>query len=270
MVTTVPRSPLPKTSTRFEPPAIWVSCGHAVYLGPSLELAPHSTGVDCLALGIDTSFILRRPDCEDHPTRSVLVPARSMHQIVSVEGLMMFAYFDPSSACARECRQRMESAESGFGFDHRAEADLIRLCRNRSPDPVRLLDCAAGSQVGAIHPRIAAAIETIRAQPGRSEAAVEIARRAALSRSYFLRLFAAQTGTSLRRYRLWARMLHVMQRVSDGHDLTGAAIEAGFASPSHFSDAFNRMFGLSATTLLATGITIIFSDDDGRRAGVFN
>src|SRR5262249_42868939 len=157
--------------------------------------------------------------------------------------------FDPGSARARECRQRMESAESGFGFNHQAEAELIRLCRNRSPDPVRLLDCAAGPQVGAIDPRIAAAIETIRAQPGLSEPAVEIARRAGLSRSYFLRLFTAQTGTSFRRYRLWARMLHVMQRISDGYDLTGAAIEAGFASPSHFSDAFNQMFGLTATTL---------------------
>jgi methylphosphotriester-DNA--protein-cysteine methyltransferase len=64
-------------------------------------------------------------------------------------------------------------------------------------------------------------------------------------------------------------MLHVMQRVSDGYDLTGASIEAGFASPSHFSDAFNRMFGLSVTTLLTTGVTINFGDDDGRNRGVF-
>lgn len=59
-----------------------------------------------------------------------------------------------------------------------------------------------------------------------------------------------------------------MQRVSDGYDLTRASIEAGFASPSHFSDAFNQMFGLSATTLLSTGVTIIFGDDDGWRDGI--
>ena len=203
MVTTVRRSLLPETGPRFDPPAVWVSYGHAVYLGPSLGLAPHSTAVDCLALGVDTSFILRRPEFEDRTTRSVLVPARSLHQIVSLEGLMMFAYFDPSSARARGCRRRMEGAESGFGLNHHAEAELIRLCRNRSPDPVRLLDCAAGTQVGAIDPRIAAAIETMRVQPGRPEPAVEMARRVGLSRSYFLRLFTAQTGTSLRRYRLW-------------------------------------------------------------------
>lgn len=186
------RSPLPEKSLRFVPPAVWVSYGHAIYLGPSLGLAPHSTAVDCLALGVDTSFILRRPEVEDRTTRSVVVPARSLHQIASVEGLMMFAYFDPSSARARECRERMENVESGFGFNHRAEAELIRLCRNRSPDPVRLLDCAAGPQVDAIDPRIAAVIEIIRQQPGRSESAAEIARRAGLSRSYFLRLFTAR------------------------------------------------------------------------------
>jgi AraC-like DNA-binding protein len=169
---------------------------------------------------------------------------------------MMFAYFDPGSARARECRRRMACAEHGFGFSHDAETDLIRLCRTRSPDPVRLLDCAARPVVGAIDSRIAAAIEMTRAQPARSDPAAEIARKVGLSRSYFLRLFTAQTGTSFRRYRMWARMLYAVQQISNGHDLTGAAIEAGFASPSHFSDTFNHLFGLTASKLLNTGVTL--------------
>jgi AraC-like DNA-binding protein len=235
---------------------VWVSYGHAIYLGPSLGLAPHSAAVDCLALGVESSFILRCPEFEDHTVRSVLVPARSRHQILSDEGLMMFAYFDPGGACGRECRRRMAGAEHGFGFNHDAETDLIRLCRTQSPDPAKLLDCAARPVVGAIDPRIAAAIDMTRAQPARSDPAAELARKVGLSRSYFLRLFTAQTGTSFRRYRMWARMLYVVQQISSGYDLTGAAIEAGFASSSHFSDTFNRMFGLTASKLLGTGFTL--------------
>jgi AraC-like DNA-binding protein len=257
----VSRSPLPETCPRFEPPAVWVSYGYAVYLGPSLALAPHSTAVDCLAIGVDASFSLRRPGSENRTARSVLVPARSLHQIISDDGSMMFAYLDPSSAGARKCRQRMARADGGFGFDHEAESELIRLCRDESPDPVRLLERAAGSAVHAIDPRIAAAIEAIRAQSGRSDSAAQIASSIGLSRSYFLRLFAAQTGTTLRRYRLWARMIRAMQRVSQGCDLTRASMEAGFASPSHFSDTFNKIFGLTATALLKSGITIILADD---------
>jgi methylphosphotriester-DNA--protein-cysteine methyltransferase len=60
---------------------------------------------------------------------------------------------------------------------------------------------------------------------------------------------------------MWARMLYVVQQISNGHDLTGAAIAAGFASPSHFSDTFNRMFGLTASKLLDTGITLTATGD---------
>jgi methylphosphotriester-DNA--protein-cysteine methyltransferase len=52
-------------------------------------------------------------------------------------------------------------------------------------------------------------------------------------------------------------MLHVATAVSKGADLTRAAVDAGFASPSHFSDAFRRMFGLTATTLLGGGVEIV-------------
>jgi AraC-like DNA-binding protein len=255
------RVSLAETCPRFKPPAVWVSYGHAIYLGPSLGLAPHSAAVDCLALGVETGFIVRSPEFEDHGVRSVLVPARSRHQILSAEGLMMFAYFDPGGARARECRRRMAGAEHGFGFNHDAETELIRLCCIQSPDPVKVLDCAAQRVVGAIDPRIAAAIDMIRTEPARSDPAAEIARKVGLSRSYFLRLFTAQTGTSFRRYRMWARMLYVVQQISHGYDLTGAAIEAGFASPSHFSDTFNDMFGLTASKLLNTGVTLTATGD---------
>jgi hypothetical protein len=44
---------------------------------------------------------------------------------------------------------------------------------------------------------------------------------------------------------------------AERRDLTTAATDAGFASPSHFSEAFHRMFGLQPSRLLAAGVTII-------------
>ena len=105
--------------------------------------------------------------------------------------------------------------------------------------------------------RIVRITPPIRAQPGVPVTAAEFARDTHLSTPYFLRLFATETGTSFRRYRLWARMLHVATAVSKGSDLTRAAVDAGFASPSHFSDAFHRMFGLTATTLMSGGVKIV-------------
>ena len=47
--------------------------------------------------------------------------------------------------------------------------------------------------------------------------------------------------------------------------LTSASTQAGFASTSDFSDAFHRMSGLTATTLIKMGPTITDAD---RRADV--
>lgn len=52
-------------------------------------------------------------------------------------------------------------------------------------------------------------------------------------------------------------MLSVASAVAAGSDLTTAATAAGFASPSHFSDTFRAMFGLTATTLLSQGTVIV-------------
>jgi AraC-like DNA-binding protein len=55
-------------------------------------------------------------------------------------------------------------------------------------------------------------------------------------------------------------MLGVGRAIAEGANLTDASAEAGFASPSHFSDAFRTLFGLSATALLATGVRIAVLD----------
>lgn len=98
--------------------------------------------------------------------------------------------------------------------------------------------------------RIRTATGLLRADPNLS--AAQVAAAIGLSASRFLHLFPAGAGTSFRRYRLWARMLLVAAALSRGADLTRASAEAGFASPSHFSDSFHAMFGLTASALRAT------------------
>jgi AraC-like DNA-binding protein len=78
-----------------------------------------------------------------------------------------------------------------------------------------------------------------------------------LSTSRFLHLFRDQTGTSYRRYRLWLRMMRAADLLRQGHNLTRAATEAGFSSPSHFSDTFHAMFGLRPRQLLGTRIGLV-------------
>jgi AraC-like DNA-binding protein len=58
-------------------------------------------------------------------------------------------------------------------------------------------------------------------------------------------------------------MYRVARTIAVRGDLTAAAADAGFASPSHLSDAFHTMFGLRPSALLATGVAIHLVGDDG-------
>lgn len=175
---------------------------------------------------------------------------------------MLFLYVDPGASGSAHLLGRMSDRTSTVAYDHRDEADLVADWHNGPvPDPEllrrRLLD------VGEANPtdeRIRVAMDLLRARPGEQMSAAELAAAVGLSRSRFLHLFSAHAGTSFRRYRLWVRMRYAAAAVGRGADLSTAASDAGFASPSHFSDTFRAMFGLTATEMLANGLRIMVMD----------
>jgi AraC-like DNA-binding protein len=229
---------------------VWLWPGHAAYLGPALRLDAHSGSVHCFALGIDEAFTVHAAGVERR-ARSAFIPARTRHRIVGT-GRMLFFYLDPGSA-ADGLLAAMTDRTRTIAYDHHDETDLA------APDPVQLrrtLGCdvpgdASGDQ------RIRLAMRILLADPANPRGAAELAAEVNLSTSRFLHLFSATAGTSFRRYRLWARMLHVAVAVDKGLDFTRAATEAGFSSSNHFSDAFHAMFGLTPSALLAGGTRFV-------------
>lgn len=239
---------------------MWLWVGHAIYLGPSLRLDRHSGSVHCLAVGIDGPFTLHTDHRSEYQTRSALIPPRTEHQVVAHDTRMLFCYIDPGSPRARTGWNEMAGLVDGFGLQHRREAELIRLVDAHDVDPQEVMDLACGPASNTRDPRILAATAILRAHPIRSITADELAAEVHLSKSRLLHLFADHAGTTFRRYRMWARMLAVGRAIAKGADLTTAAADAGFASPSHFSDAFHAMCGLTATDLLASGAQIVVVD----------
>ncbi|WP_243636751.1 AraC family transcriptional regulator [Rhodococcus sp. Eu-32] len=239
---------------------LWLWAGQAVYLGPSLTLDFHAGSVLCFAVGVDAPFTLRDGRSGDWTVRSATVGPRTTHKIESHGRRMLFGYFDPGASRATTIIGRMTVRHDGIGLTHDAESDLLRLANIEDPDPREILSCVSGAESRCVDERIVDAMARLRDKPGAMIAAPDLAAAVNLSTSRFLHLFSAETGTSFRRYRLWARMLHVGAAVADGNDLTTASAEAGFASPSHFSDSFRTMFGLSAASLLANGARVVVVD----------
>ena len=151
---------------------------------------------------------------------------------------------DTSSGMARRgrCGTRGRRAIEVHPDRRRKRLALARFGRTRTQ---RLID-----------PRIAAAARRIREDPATTVSSRELAAEAGLSESRFLHLFRDELGTSLRRYRIWVRLVHAGTAIAAGANMTEAAMKSGFASPSHLADRFKSTFGLSASQLLGTGLTV--------------
>lgn len=237
---------------------MWIRPGHAGYVGPGLPIDPHSTSIGCLAVGLDGPFDFSAAALGVVRVRSAYAPARVTHRVPLPEGRMLYLFVDP--VAGDRCMAEMGRTLGRFGFDHRHERQLITACTAPVLDVERVVETASLPAPGLVDPRIAKVAQLIRDDPAAEMSAETAASIVGVSTSHLLHTFSEQTGTTFRRYRQWARMLSVAAGFAAGHDLTRCAVDAGFASPSHFSENFHRMFGLSATALRASGVRFDFAD----------
>jgi AraC-like DNA-binding protein len=244
-------SALPQTCC----PTVWLWPGQALYAGPSLNLAPHSGSVWCFAVGIDGPLTVTTPDGVTREGASVLIPPRLTHQLVCLGRGLVSCYLEPTSARAEACRAKLSDFSREIGVGHATEQRLL-FTPTDDESASRWLDLAAPAAQRTIDPRIAAAARRVREDPATTVPSSELAAEAGLSESRFLHLFRDELGTSLRRYRIWVRLVHAGTAIAAGANMTDAAMKSGFASPSHLSDRFKSTFGLSASQLLATGLTV--------------
>jgi AraC family transcriptional regulator len=102
------------------------------------------------------------------------------------------------------------------------------------------------SSAPAPHRAVERAKDYLASAPGRRDSVAEIAREAGSSPFHLARLFRRHTGTSLHGYRNRLRMANALDRLSAGEDdLSALAHDLGYASHSHFSQAFRRAFATS-------------------------
>jgi AraC-like DNA-binding protein len=236
-------------------PTVWLWPGQALYAGPSLNLEPHSGSVWCFAVGVDGPLTVTTPNGLAREANSLLIPPRLTHQLKILGRGLVSCYLEPTSVRAEACRSRMSQWLGEIGVTHAAESQLAFIPTD-DQSACGWLDLAAPAAQRVIDPRIAAAAHRIREDPATAVPSHELPTEVGLSESRFLHLFRDELGTSLRRYRIWVRLVHAGTAIGAGANLTEAAMKSGFASPSHLADRFKSTFGLSASQLLATGLAV--------------
>ena len=92
--------------------------------------------------------------------------------------------------------------------------------------------------------------EAVAVAPSRKWNVGRLAEIANLSPFHLCHVFRQMVGTSVYDYVLHERLAHSLDAVLDGgDDLTAIALDAGFASHSHFTARFRSFFGCTPTAL---------------------
>jgi AraC-like DNA-binding protein len=79
----------------------------------------------------------------------------------------------------------------------------------------------------------------------------EIAQAVQVSAAYLTDAFTRSEGMSLGRYRMRLRLNRALVDLPRCEDITGLALDLGFSSHAHFSDAFRSLYGLSPSAFRA-------------------
>jgi AraC-like DNA-binding protein len=91
--------------------------------------------------------------------------------------------------------------------------------------------------------------EAVAVAPAGKWSVAELAKVAHLSPYHLCRVFREATGTPIYDYVLRERLARTIDAVLDGDDLTGIALDAGFASHSHFTARFRAFFGCTPSAM---------------------
>jgi AraC-like DNA-binding protein len=83
------------------------------------------------------------------------------------------------------------------------------------------------------------------ADPGADEHIDDLARTVGASRRTLERLFQAETGISIGRWRQRLRLVHALRLLADGEPVTTVSTKVGYSTPSAFTAMFRKELGVS-------------------------
>ena len=83
--------------------------------------------------------------------------------------------------------------------------------------------------------------------PGSSQPLARICKANGASKRTVERLFRAESGMTLGKWRQQLRLMHAMRLLGEGTTVTLAALEAGYSTPSAFIAAFRKALGTTPT-----------------------
>ena len=108
------------------------------------------------------------------------------------------------------------------------------------------LEAARSVPLQLPHPSDSRAMRIVQAlllEPGEQRTLQRLCKDCGASKRTIERLFLAETKMTFGKWRQQLRLLHAMQRLASGEKVIGAALDAGYRSPSAFIAMFRKQLG---------------------------
>lgn len=102
-------------------------------------------------------------------------------------------------------------------------------------------------------PRAKRIVQALIAGPGERRTLQKLCKDCGASKRTIERLFLSETKMTFRRWRQRLRLLHALQLLASGEKVTGAALDAGYNSPSAFISMFRNQLGTTPARYFANG-----------------
>jgi len=225
----------------------------------------HSHNTMQLFVDLQHGFKCRLSGGDWQTHRLLILRENVIHQLDTNDSVQLLVYLDADSLVAKQLKAKYLEGKDAASPDIQLLAMLHpEEIQNAMLDPDPLL---LGRLIGHIFSILAEApinnrrdariTKTEEMIAGNVPAALSIQRladAACLSESRLRALFKQQTGTSIYRYLLWARLRYGINLLMTGKSVGEAALEAGFSDSSHFHKMLVQMFGLSPTAFLKNNL----------------
>lgn len=233
-----------------------------LYVGRAFDLAAHKSAVSVLCTALDGDVLATdaptRPSPEWRRCRSVFVPANTVHIMRFTGRAIACLYADPAAPDVATIAGDMGERAGKLLVRHRNEDGLARVLGQYAARAIgreslqrSLLDLLGLSEPEEpADERVARAIQAIREQPSKPHSLRSLAAEVGISESRLRHAFKDATGVPVRRFRLWIRISNALRLVQQGATLTEAALDSGFSSSAHLSNAYRGMFGMTPSEVM--------------------
>jgi AraC-like DNA-binding protein len=213
---------------------------------PGLNVHIHQHAGYQLVYAFDQPFNTELAGQRHDAIRGFLIKPQLPHACTRVSGKFFIANIEPDSAAGNVIDKALEGEDIKLIREPEDVYNILGVTKgDGSPIYDGLALLRATKSTDNIDPRIQQVMDMIREMPSCSLLPDTLAASIHISTSRLTALFKEQTGSSLSKFMLWARLRHaILKLVKEDTSLTEIAVQTGFYDSSNFTKYMHEMIGV--------------------------